>query len=138
MPVKTALTCTPNFWRLEVEAVMTYPDTPPSFNAIGHSGSRWKWTRAKKDWQENMEVLLMAGKVPRGLRKVTARAVLSFPTKRRRDTVNYRTILEKCLGDALVNGRWLEDDTPNEFVFIGVTFAEGPKQTKLILDCEAS
>ena len=118
-----------------MEIIVTYPDTPPSFNAVGHSGNRWKWTRAKKQWQETMETLLLAGAVPRGLRRVEARVELAFPTKRRRDVVNYRTLLEKCIGDALVNGRWLSDDTPEFFHFAGVTFVQGKKLTKLILDC---
>jgi hypothetical protein len=116
-----------------VQYVLALPDTPPSFNAVGHSGSRWKWTRAKRDWQRNFETLLRVERVPRELPKVTAAAVLRFPTAVRRDVVNYRTILEKCLGDALVNGGWLEDDTPEFFAFGSIEFAKGPKQTTLIL-----
>lgn len=118
-----------------MEVVVAYPDTPPSFNVVGHSGSRWSWTRAKKQWQQTMETLLLAGAVPRGLSRVEASVELSFPDARRRDVVNYRTLLEKCLGDALVNGRWLEDDTPKFFHFAGVTFVKGAKRTKIVLDC---
>ncbi len=116
-----------------MQYALALPDTPPSFNAVGHSGSRWKWTRAKKSWQGNFETMLMVGKVPRGLVKVEAAAILQFPTAVRRDVVNYRTILEKCLGDALVNGGWLKDDTPEFFTFGSIEFAKGPKQTTLIL-----
>jgi hypothetical protein len=113
---------------------LTYPDTPPSFNAVGHSGSRWAWTKAKKDWQKTFEDLLLAAAVPRGQIKIEARAVLTFTTARRRDAVNYRTVLEKCLGDALVNGRWLADDTPAEFSFGEIEFQVGAApSTELIL-----
>jgi hypothetical protein len=107
--------------------------TPPSFNKVGHTGNRWTWTREKALWQDMIEKSLMAGRVPRGLGVVKARAELWFPTKRRRDTGNYRTLLEKCLGDALVNGGWLDDDTPDLFSFAGVEFLRGPARTDLIL-----
>jgi hypothetical protein len=113
---------------------LSYDDTPPSFNAVGHSGNRWAWTKAKKTWQKTMEDLLQVAGVPRGLGKVEARAVLTFTRRGRRDVVNFRTLLEKCLGDALVNGGWLDDDTPDEFSFGAIAFEVGPqKKTELIL-----
>jgi hypothetical protein len=116
------------------EFTLTYEDTPPSFNAVGHSGSRWSWTKAKKTWQKTMEDLLQVEAVPRRLGRIEARAVLTFTSRRRRDAVNYRTLLEKALGDALVNGGWLEDDTGAEFSFGSVTFEVGPRpQTLLVL-----
>lgn len=117
------------------EFTLSYPDTPPSFNAVGHTGSRWTWTRAKKDWQEAIEVMLLVEKVPRGLAHVEARAKLRFSTRRRRDAVNYRTLLEKCLGDALTNGKWLADDTAEYFHFGDVEFDQGTPLTELLLIC---
>lgn len=116
--------------------VLVHPVTPPSFNKVGHSGCRWAWTREKKKWQEDFETLLMAASVPRGLSKVEVSAVLSFPTKRRRDEGNYRTLLEKCLADALVNGGWLPDDTPEFFTFGRVSFEKGASETRILLDAE--
>lgn len=117
-----------------MDYVVTLSDTPPSFNAVGHTGNRWAWTKAKKDWQATIEMALMVAGVPRGLGNVVARAELHFPTNRRRDEGNYRTLLEKCLGDALVNGRWLKDDTPEFFRFDRILFALGArKETILIL-----
>lgn len=112
------------------------PDTPPSFNKVGHSGNRWTWTKTKKQWQEWIEVALMEARVPRNQESVFVTAVLQFPTRRRRDAGNYRTLLEKTLGDALVNGGWLADDTPDQFVFGKLVFDQepGPKQTTLILE----
>lgn len=81
----------------------------------------------------------MAKRVPRGLVKVEVSAVLTFPTNRRRDEGNYRTPLEKCIGDALVNGGWLRDDTPDAFTFGRVKFEVGDApETRLILDVEVS
>lgn len=81
-----------------------------------------------------MEDLLQVAGVPRGLGRVEASAVLTFTRRGRRDVVNFRTLLEKCLGDALVNGGWLDDDTPNEFSFGAVEFEVGPSsKTELIL-----
>lgn len=102
--------------------------TPPSFNRVGHRGNRREWTRQKKIWQEMIETALLAEGVPRGLPRITVTADLTFPDRRRRDTGNYRTLLEKCAGDALVNGRWLADDTPELFEFGAVRFHVGNRE----------
>jgi hypothetical protein len=108
-------------------------DTPPSLNVV--AGRRWDWTKAKRRWQTDLGVLLMAERLPRGLQRVEASAVLTFPTRRRRDEGNYRSLLEKSLGDALVEGRWLDDDTPDRFSFGAVTFALGASRTTVNLHC---
>lgn len=59
----------------------------------------------------------MIAQVPRGLESVTATAELRFKQRRRRDEGNFRVILEKALGDALVEGGWLADDTADHFRF---------------------
>lgn len=102
-------------------------DTPPSLNVV--AGRRWQWTKAKRRWQTDLGVLLMAEQLPRGLHRVEASAVLTFPTRRRRDEGNFRALLEKALGDALVEGGWLDDDTPDHFSFGAVTFALGAART---------
>ena len=93
------------------------PGTPPSFNAVGlHT----HWTvgrKAKADWQQRCEIMLMKHKVPRGLDLVTATAMIAHKTRRRRDEGNFRVILEKALGDALTAGGWLPDDTPDHYRF---------------------
>jgi hypothetical protein len=113
-------------------------DVPPSFNKVGHTGSRWAWTRAKKQWQGDIEIALMASQIPRGLMQVRASARLYFDTNRRRDEGNYRVLLEKCLGDALVNGKWLPDDTADFYSFGKVETglrSAGKPYTILVLDC---
>lgn len=111
------------------------PETPPSFNAVGHTGNRWTWTRAEKKWRETFETLLMVERVPRKLLAVDASASLRFPSKRKRDEGNYRTILEKALGDALTNGGWLPDDNPDYYTFGRVRFhpEKGDPLTKVTL-----
>jgi hypothetical protein len=102
------------------------PGTPPSFNAVGHSGNRWTWTKAKKDWDGYCMFALLESKVPKKLAKVDATATLFFRDKRKRDAVNYRTLLEKSLGDALQLG-WLDDDDPEHFSFGAVRFEKVEK-----------
>jgi hypothetical protein len=112
-----------------------YNDAPPSLNAIATRGNHWAVTNAKKKWQGIFEQLLMAYALPRGLDRVEALAFLRYPQKRRRDEGNMRWLLDKALGDALVNGGWLDDDTPEHFVFGRVFFEpeRGPKRTTVVV-----
>jgi hypothetical protein len=113
------------------------PMTPPSLNAVAGRSNRWAFSRPKKQWQRDLAVALMAIGVPRNLHRVEASAVLSFTTARRRDEGNFRVILEKALGDALVEGGWLEDDTPDHFRFGAVDFAQADApETRVLLGIE--
>jgi hypothetical protein len=99
------------------EATLEVPGCPPSFNAIGYR-SHWSVGRREKlKWQEMLGMALMVARVPRGLAAVSATAEIRFKQRRRRDEGNFRVILEKALGDALVEGRWLSDDTPEQYRF---------------------
>ena len=109
--------------------------TPPSLNVIAGRGSRFAFTNAKKQWERDLGILLMAERLPRGLARVEASAVLTFSTRRRRDTGNYRALLEKALGDCLTAGGWLPDDTPEHYDFGALTFAEGAARTTVELRC---
>lgn len=113
------------------------PDVPPSLNVVGSRGrSHWPYTNAKKKWEGIIGIGLMVAKVPRGLQRVEASAVLTFPSKRKRDEGNFRTLLEKALGDILVSGGWLDDDTPEAFTFRELSFADekGEKLTLIRLE----
>jgi len=115
------------------------PFTPPSLNAIAGRSNRFAFSRAKKQWQRDLGVGLMALGVPRNLNRVEASAVLTFTTNRRRDEGNFRVLLEKALGDALVEGRWLDDDTPDHYRFGAVDFAlRDSPGTALTLLCETA
>lgn len=109
-----------------MQAQLCIPGTPPSFNAVGlHS----HWTvgrKHKRQWQEWLSIALMEQAVPRGLVSVTASATLQFKQRRRRDEGNFRVILEKALGDALVEGSWLADDTTEHYRF-GAVELEAPR-----------
>lgn len=96
---------------------------PPSLNRISSRGSRWAYSKAKKEWQRDIGLALMACGLPRDRVSLRTMAVLRFPTAHRRDAGNFGWLLEKCLGDALVEGGWLPDDTPDFFRFEGVAFA---------------
>jgi hypothetical protein len=118
------------FYELE----LFYDDVPPSLNRIGSRGSHWAFNDAKERWQTISERLLMVARLPReSARRVRVDAVLRFPTNRERDEGNFRSLLEKSFGDALVNGRWLPVDTAERYRFGHLTFDPqlGPKRTLL-------
>lgn len=114
---------------------------PASMNASGHGtrGARHGRHRAKRTLQRDLHDLLLAAGVPRPIPgdRLRASAEVLFPITRRRDEGNYRTGLEKALGDALSPAaskeerelgleppRWLTDDTPDHFTFGAVTFGQ--------------
>ena len=89
-------------------------------------------------WKDAIGWELRASAMPHPVERVHARAVLAFPTRRRRDEGNYRYALEKALGDALVAIGYLPDDTPDRFTFGDVTFAKAPvTQTTLTIEWSA-
>jgi hypothetical protein len=102
-------------------AVLSIPGTPPSYNTLVHAHWR-KNQRAKQDWQQRCEIVLLEARVPRGLQLVTATALIHHKQFRRRDEGNFRVVLEKALGDALTNGGWLPDDTPDHYRFERLRF----------------
>ena len=98
---------------------------PKSFNQTQHA--HWAVVRREKQQlQSDLEIAMLANRVPKGLERVEATAVLLVPDKRRRDTGNWRTPLEKALGDALVRGCFLADDTPDRFSFGELVFQHEP------------
>jgi len=117
--------------------VLRIPDTPTSLNRVGQRGS-WKATHfEKKRWQSILEKYLMMARLPRPLPHfLRVGAVIVFPTRHRRDSGNFKSPLEKALGDALVNGGWLPDDTPRWWEFRDFEFARetGPNTTIITLD----
>lgn len=119
-------------------ARITLDQTPPSLNRIGARGNPRQFHRRKKGWQQLFEGELMLGSssdvLPRRVDRVTVTGRLEFTTNRRRDEGNYRALLEKALGDALVNGGWLVDDTGDEFRFGELELEGGREQAQTILD----
>lgn len=119
-------------------ATLCIPGTPPSLNAVGYR-SHWAVGRKHKlQWQGYIALALMEQKVPRRLKRVEATATLRFKQRRRRDEGNHRVLVEKALGDALVEGGWLPDDDSELYSFGRVELmapVERP-ETILILDYE--
>lgn len=109
---------------------------PPSLNIVAHAHWR-KYARIKKEWQRDIEGLLMAEKLPRPLLIVRAQALITTTNRHGKDEGNFRFFLEKSLGDALVNGGWLLDDTcwPIDYYRFGrLDFKHGERDsTEIIL-----
>jgi len=94
-----------------IEHVFEVYTMPVSFN----STRLRNWAvvqRAHKRLKEQLMLSMLAEGVPKDQRYVEVDAELIFKVKRRRDEGNFRTPLEKALGDALVDLRILPDDTP--------------------------
>lgn len=107
--------------------------------------SAWRgFHTAKKAWEDRLQQDLMVARVPKGNLRAIAGGILRMPTRRRRDSGNYATLLDKALGDALtfsgdpsrpVEQRYIPDDDPGHYFFAGVEFEEepGPHRTRIVL-----
>lgn len=113
---------------------LSIPGTPPSYNDKAMArGAHWSEGRkVKRDWEANLSIALMERGVPRRVLRVEATALLLFATRARRDSGNFRVLLEKALGDCLTAGDWLPDDTPDRYEFGRVAFGVDPIPTTLI------
>jgi hypothetical protein len=111
---------------------------PPSYNVLMRSHWR-KQAKLKADLQQDITIMLLAVKLPRLLSFVRATAVLIVPDRRKRDEGNYRTPLEKALGDALAPSGghgWLPDDTPQHYRFERLEFEHVPRSSRTLLSLE--
>jgi hypothetical protein len=116
--------------------VIEIAETPPSLNQVGSRGHWHTFYGQKTRWQNQIEMWLIAKHGAHPLEvPVTVRARLRFPQYRERDEGNFRMLLEKSVGDALVNGGWIPTDTPEYYRFQTVEFApeKGPNLTTLII-----
>lgn len=111
---------------------LSIPGTPPSYNVTAHA-HWWKVRCHKQQWQQFCGIALMEQAVPRGLEVVSASAELHFKQRRRRDEDNFKVVISKALGDALVEGGWLDDDTADRFSFGAVQLvAPSPEPLTLV------
>lgn len=125
------------------ELELIIPRTPPSVNnmAVGGQRAYGRYYRVKREWQDEVGWLLRTSSVLRPLpgvskpSRVEATAELRFPDRRRRDAGNYGAILEKVVGDALVELEMLADDDHTHYRWTSVTFdpERGSHQTTLQL-----
>jgi hypothetical protein len=107
--------------------VLTYDEAPKSLNA-GGAGSRSHWSKGyaeKRRWEGIWALLLIEGKVPRGMTHCSVEGLIEFVRAQRRDVENYRPALVKAFADALVHGGWLPDDEERFFVMAGLTLRAG-------------
>lgn len=105
---------------------------PKSMNALG-SGNPMAFQAAKRMWGQRFVDLLVAAGLPRPVGYVQVTGVCCFPTRARRDQGNYRFMLEKAMGDALVEGRWLEDDDWSRYEFGNLSYAYAKDQSYTLL-----
>lgn len=98
---------------------------PPSMNIqMQASGSkaRYAYQNVKDAWQEQLYRLLRASEL-RPVEAVLVEGQMCFPDRRRRDQGNFRYMLEKALGDALVEGGYIADDDWQHYSFGNLRYA---------------
>lgn len=108
---------------------------PLSLNVAGSGGNHFAYQAAKSAWQNRLHDLINDTGLPAGLARIVVEAEVCFPDRRRRDQGNFRYMLEKALGDALVAGGWIEKDTWTHYSFGGLERREdgGANRTRLTL-----
>jgi hypothetical protein len=116
-----------------MKKVLEIAGCPPSLNLT----RSWHWSKARRlrrNWQDWMgwAAYEAIGPVVEPFSAAHATAELVFKVNRRRDEGNFRSALEKALGDALVERGYLRDDTPDRFTFGKVTFRKGKQDKTLI------
>lgn len=120
-------------------------ETPPSSNTntgVGGRGNPKGISRTKGKWEGIFAMLLMAERVPRHLTRVRVYPELRFKTKNRRDADNFYFAVSKPLGDAMVKGGWLPDDTPEFYacerpeIVVGYTDLKPLSKGLLVLKLE--
>lgn len=123
-------------------ARLELPGIPKSLNAVGARGkSHFAWSNEKKKWEGMFFIALNQAKVPKGLVYAEATAVLYPPTAHKRDEGNFRTMLEKSLGDVLQMAGYLADDSTEEFRFGRLEFGQPhpkPGLTVVMLECHTT
>jgi ribosomal protein L37E len=89
---------------------------PESFNVMaGRDPNVYRSIIDK--WAPVLAELLAASGLPKSLAQVMAEGEVSFGDAADRDAGNYRVMIEKALGDALVRGGYLESDTWARYEF---------------------
>lgn len=109
---------------------------PPSYNRTRYSRSWQQTRRLHSPFRDALTFALRGARdLPRPAVRIVASAELTFATRRRRDEGNYRTPIEKLLGDVLVDLGILPDDTPEHYRVDTVKFSSetGPDRTVLDL-----
>lgn len=106
---------------------------PPSLNVAGSGSNHFAYQVAKKRWQDMLIEKLAATDLPRPCASILVEGRCCFPDRRRRDQGNFRYFIEKALGDALVAGGWLVDDSWDQYEFGGLAKAYTPGEASITL-----
>lgn len=111
---------------------------PSSMNSNVGRGHWTVFRRDKKSWQEEIAMeLMVAGVKRRGYQRAVAGAFIRFDRhfSREPDPGNYATLVNKALGDALVEYGAIPDDDAAHYVFGGVEFEDeiGPARTRIFV-----
>lgn len=111
---------------------------PASFNVWSGQGdgNAMAYMGVKKAWQSIFEKLLSESDLPTGLGGVYVEGEITFPEYREdRDQGNFRVIIEKALGDALQDGRYISNDnwTRYEFGQLTMRIHPGESATRLTI-----
>lgn len=112
-----------------------HPDhigAPESFNLFTH-GSWAAYQTAKQRWHVVLEPLLARCGLPRGLAFVLVEGEVSFGDEKDRDQGNHRVVIEKALGDVLVEMGFLAGDKWHQYEFGGLQRIEEPGVNRIRL-----
>lgn len=117
---------------------MAHVGTPMSLNNNGAAANSFSYQTSKKKWEGRLTQLLVDAQVPRSLKYVFVEGQMCFADSARRDQGNFRFMVEKALGDALVAGGWLPDDSWEfyEFGRLHYAYEKGTAWTALTLHVE--
>lgn len=118
----------------QTKAHQDHMGAPPAFRELG-SGDQRVYQSVKAQWQQLLTQLLEESGLPKGLARVMVEGEATFPDTQRRDQGNYRTLIEKALGDTLTAGGWLDDDDWSRYEFGNLAYRHeaGVSRTRLML-----
>jgi hypothetical protein len=107
---------------------------PPSLNVLG-SGNVFAFQAIKKSLMAALIEGLELADLQRPVARVLVEGECTFPDRKKRDQGNHRALLEKALGDALVEGGWLADDTWEQYEFgnLSATYERGVSRLRLVI-----
>lgn len=120
-------------WKPWVSSALPY--TPPSVNELPLDTHNPRYRIKRNAWMQDVAHLMVehGNRLPRQLECVHASALLTFTSSRRRDEGNYRSHIEKWLGDLLQTTQRIQDDTPDHYRFGSVQFAAGAKPSMVLM-----
>lgn len=99
---------------------------PESFNLFA-SGSWEAYQTAKQRWHAVLRPKLRRTGLPLGLGRVLVEGECSFGDDRVRDQGNHRVVIEKAVGDVLVEDGYLPSDKWGVYEFGNLTRVEDPE-----------